>query len=408
MLPSHVRKLPILQIADLQHEIAHSVEATLTQEARRNELALARIRTWVFGMAVFVNLFLMATGWGAYAHVQVPWTPFGAFVLAFVLWKALCKGGYRPWFRWYLPLIDVIVVFAMFNDVLTRIPQVPLLNVGGACVLLVMTGGVRLSRLPVAITTVGALAIDTGLTLLYGEWGPHVLQSGVIILGAGLLGLWTTDIVRRAMQREVGQAILARFLPNQVVAAAYEDPLNLIQDARALDVTVVMTDLRGFTRMAEELDPAKVLAVLNHIQGKLAEIVRQHGGTVDKFMGDGMLAVFGAPEPLEDHAARAMQAAEAMLGALRDEPLQLGIGIHSGRVVAGCLGSGLRLEFTVIGDTVNTAARLESMTKEHGVPVLIGEETVRQSGHAGVVEMGETPIRGKAQSIKIYGLVRPE
>ena len=105
---------------------------------------------------------------------------------------------------------------------------------------------------------------------------------------------------------------------------------------------------------------------LNEVQGALADAVRTHGGMVDKFMGDGMLAVFGAPEKREDHADCAVAAAESMLVAVRRiaPDVRLGIGVHTGEVVIGCLGSGPRMEFTVLGDTVNTAARMES----HGVP----------------------------------------
>jgi class 3 adenylate cyclase len=164
------------------------------------------------------------------------------------------------------------------------------------------------------------------------------------------------------------------------------------------------------TTIAENLQPDEVLALLNEFQGELAAAVREHGGTIDKFMGDGMLAVFGAPEPLPDHASRALAAARAMLARIdalnaanpHRAPLRLGIGIQSGKVVAGCLGSGERLEFTVIGGTVNTASRLEALTKAKGVPVLIGEGTTGQTSAADLVPLDSVTLRGHSRPLPIF------
>ncbi len=132
-------------------------------------------------------------------------------------------------------------------------------------------------------------------------------------------------------------------------------------------------------------------------------------------MGDGMLAVFGAPETVADHARRGFGAARAIRSALetvnqaraarREPPLRIGVGLHSGAVVTGCLGSGTRAEFTVIGDTVNTASRLEALTKEKGVDVIVSEETVRRLGaEEGVQALGEVAIRGRKEPLRVYAL----
>lgn len=156
--------------------------------------------------------------------------------------------------------------------------------------------------------------------------------------------------------------------------------------------------------------------------------MHRHGGMVDKFMGDGMLAVFGAPEPLANHADSGLRAAAAIVAAMEtlngkraesgQAPVRVGVGIHSGLVVTGCLGSGARLEFTVIGDTVNTAARLEALTKERGVEILASDETMRRAtigaeltidGLRFAVEtVGETAIRGRRESLGLHALIRTE
>lgn len=206
---------------------------------------------------------------------------------------------------------------------------------------------------------------------------------------------------------------LRRFLPARVIEGALADPLSLLGEPRATDATILISDVRGFTRWAEDKPPAQVLAFLNEVQGALAEAVRSQGGMVDKFLGDGMLAVFGAPEPLADHADHALRSALTMRETIADitarrvaagdDPVQLGIGIHSGEVVAGCLGSGLRLEFTVIGDTVNTASRLEALTKTQGTDLLVSETCHRRLADAsGLVRLGEVEVRGRQERLVVY------
>jgi class 3 adenylate cyclase len=166
-----------------------------------------------------------------------------------------------------------------------------------------------------------------------------------------------------------------------------------------------VTDLRRFTALSESMEPAAVMELLSRVQGRLAEEVRRRGGTVDKFMGDGMLAVFGAPEALEDHAGAALAAAREMVEAVRGMGLALGVGVHTGPVVAGCLGSGARLEFTVLGDTVNTASRLQDLTKEVGAPLCASGDTVTAAGGAerhGLLERGEIALRGRAAPVRVF------
>ena len=146
--------------------------------------------------------------------------------------------------------------------------------------------------------------------------------------------------------------------------------------------TVMFSDLRGFTSFAESLPVTRVIEVLNRYLGEMSEAILNHGGTLVAYMGDGIMAVFGAPIESDDHADRALAAAREMLGArletfnqyLRDEGLhetgfRMGVGLNSGPVMSGNVGSERRLEYTAIGDTTNTAARLEGMTK--GTPHML-------------------------------------
>jgi adenylate cyclase len=157
--------------------------------------------------------------------------------------------------------------------------------------------------------------------------------------------------------------------------------------------------------------PGDVFELLNRLQGALSEAVHACGGIVDKFMGDGMLAVFGATDPSPDHARRAIEAVRRIRQALVDlnrelsgGKLAIGVGVHSGSVVAGCLGGGSRLEFTVIGDAVNTTSRLEALTKEKGVDVLVSEETALRVPDAELQDLGVVAVRGRQQGIRVYTL----
>jgi class 3 adenylate cyclase len=228
----------------------------------------------------------------------------------------------------------------------------------------------------------------------------------LLIVVSGTMGSWLARISHRALESDVHRVVAGRFVPAPVLEAGSAAPLAHLTEPRAIDATVLVTDIRSFTSIAETLPPADVLEFLNEAQGTFATIVQNHGGSVDKFMGDGMLAVFGLPEPSADDAARAIGAAGEIARAAGRIGVRIGIGVHSGRVVAGVLGSGSRLELTVVGDTVNIASRLESLTKEKRVTALISGsviERVSSLAHS-LVPLGPALIRGRAHEVHLYTL----
>jgi class 3 adenylate cyclase len=166
---------------------------------------------------------------------------------------------------------------------------------------------------------------------------------------------------------------------------------------------VLFTDVRGFTAFAETADAREVVARLNELYGRIVPIVLRHGGHANKFIGDGLLAVFGAPDRLPDHARRAVAAGLDIVDAVRDSFLPIGIGINTGQVVAGTIGGGGRVDFTVIGDAVNTAARIEGATRETGDTLLITHSTrvLLDDGNEWV-ERAPVLLKGKAKHVRIY------
>jgi adenylate cyclase len=163
----------------------------------------------------------------------------------------------------------------------------------------------------------------------------------------------------------------------------------------------MFSDLRGFSRISERIGPAELLQFLNGHFEATTEIIHRHGGTLLSFMGDGLLAVFGAPLDLERQEERAITAAREMVKSALDRQVRIGVGLATGEAVLGDLGTTRRRDYTVIGDVVNTAARLEKLTKEKGEAVLCDEETFRCGGCDGQ-PLGRANLDGKQTPVLIF------
>jgi adenylate cyclase len=176
-----------------------------------------------------------------------------------------------------------------------------------------------------------------------------------------------------------------------------------------VEVSMLFLDVRGFTAMAERTAPAQAVARLNALYESVVPVILSHGGHANKFVGDGLLAVFGAPDRHADHAARAVAAALEIAARVRQGlagDLRVGIGVNSGTVMVGTIGGGGRRDFTVIGDAVNTAARVEAATRLTGDDVLITETTLRALGGDRADEFEERPsmpLKGKSEDVRLYG-----
>lgn len=178
-------------------------------------------------------------------------------------------------------------------------------------------------------------------------------------------------------------------------------------------VTVLISDLRGFTALSNTLTSDEVVELLNDYHSTMVEQIFAHGGTLDKFMGDGILSYFGAPLAQPDHAVRAVLCAQSMQNALatlneerteQGKPtLAMGIGLHTGPVTLGAIGSPSRREYTAIGETVNLASRIEALTKQHGTPIIFSEQTKDQlDGAIEAESLPPTKVRGVEEPLSIY------
>ena len=405
---------------DAQRSIAgRGIQATvnqvIAQESLRNERKVAYVRALVLIISSALDVLVFF-----FPQTLIGQDSISPTIALISLSASLIAAGFLiillqsyAW-RWLdrlqiaIPLFDGGIL-ALFTTniwyVLGENQPAIITNVAALCCLLAVTGGIRIKRQASVLTTILALANFAHAAILF-QLDPAVsLFVLVTILATGLLGTLTAGIVRRQGKNEAGRLLMQQFLPENVVEAAFESPIRLLEEPRLCEVTIMVTDLRGFTRYSEKLEPLEVLDFLNQLQGFLSSCVEQYGGWVDKFMGDGMLAVFGAPRTLENHAEQALLAAETILREVQYwSPLPIGIGLHSGEIVAGCLGTDGHLEFTVIGDTVNVASRLEALTKEVDHPLLLSEVTQRKLKHWSLASLGKKPLRGRDEQIEVFTL----
>jgi class 3 adenylate cyclase len=213
---------------------------------------------------------------------------------------------------------------------------------------------------------------------------------------AMVLGLREREALREAFGAFVDPALTERILAEGTDLRGEE-----------VEASILFLDVRGFTEFAERAAAQQVVASLNELYATVVPVIEQHGGHANKFVGDGLLAVFGAPERYADHAARAVAAACDICQLTRERgagQLRVGVGVNSGRVVVGTIGGGGRRDFTVIGDAVNTAARVEAATRLTGDDLLITDSTLRALGSPDddFEERSSVPLKGKAATVRLY------
>lgn len=229
-------------------------------------------------------------------------------------------------------------------------------------------------------------------------------QMSMIIEQASL-----NELIR---EEERMRSRLERFHSPQIIEMILQggqETKDNIMEPKELTATILFADINGFTRLAEHLPPRETNLILNQYFSRMTDIIFRYGGTLDKYIGDGLMAVFGAPMARKDDPIRAIQAAREMREELtrmmenegEDRKFSIRLGVNTGRVVAGNIGSPKRLDYTVIGDPVNIASRLESMAEPN--QILIGEETYRLAkGKFNIKEVGPKKFKGRTAGITVY------
>ena len=289
--------------------------------------------------------------------------------------------------------------------------------------LLIVVMGMLAPLLSLRLSPLRALPIVGVAAAGFAVAAQLAFQSGTVLLVvAPLLALVLTSVGSLAVdyftetrERQRLRATFSRFVPEAVVEQVVERGDARLGGERLVS-TVLFCDLRGFTSFAESLQAEQVIELLNHYLGEMSDAILNHGGTLVAYMGDGIMAVFGAPIELEDHADRALAAAREMLGVrlprfnawIAEQGMQgdfmMGIGLNSGPVMSGNVGSERRMEYTAVGDTTNTAARLEGMTKGSGHQLFVADSTrsMLTGDASGLVHHGDMPVRGREALLTVW------
>lgn len=287
------------------------------------------------------------------------------------------------------------------------------LAAGGLLCLLLAAGAPRVHPGLVAAITGAAAAAAVALSYAAfahrGLWwspAPVLLMLGAAYAVSAVWGF----AAARQRARHVRQ-MFAQYVPPEVVGELVAHPELLRLGGETRELTVMFTDLANFTGLAERLDPQRTVAVLTEYFNTMTAIVHRHHGTVDKFIGDAVMAFWGAPLPQPDHARNAVaaaiemqQAMTAMVARLQAQglpPIGVRIGIHSGPAVVGNIGSETRFSYTAIGDTVNLAARLEGANKAFGTSILLSSATASAAG-VPCRALADVVVKGKTEVVRVY------
>ena len=271
----------------------------------------------------------------------------------------------------------------------------------------------------------GLLASLAMLALLLGAYAAAWSRFWVVPMAAPMLtvaglyalntayGFFAATRSKRQITRLFGQ-----YVPTELAAEMSRNPGHYTMEGQSREMTVLFSDIRGFTNFSEKLQPAELSEVLNAYLSTMTRIVQQHQGTIDKYIGDAIMAFWNAPVDLNDHATRAVQTALAMQAALpqlnvefaaRGWPeVKIGIGVNSGRMSVGNMGSEFRMAYTVMGDAVNLGSRLEGITKQYAVGILATQPTVDADPVHAFMKIDVVRVKGKETPVAIYEPLGPK
>ncbi len=281
--------------------------------------------------------------------------------------------------------------------------------------------GLLLTLLLPVLPAARAVALSAGLVLavsglnlwLYTHHGLvlPLAASLLMIVASFVLNMSYGYFAESRSKRELAQ-LFGTYVPPELVDEMVKDPDRYTMQAESRELTVMFCDMRGFTQLSESLSPEQLQALLNQLFSQLTRVIRQHRGTIDKFMGDCVMAFWGAPIHSANHAEQAVRAALDMTEALihinqefrrKSWPeIGIGIGLNTGPMFVGDMGSDIRRSYTVIGDAVNLGSRLEALSRVYGVDIVVGESVRRLAPGFQWQELDRVVVKGKEEAVTIY------
>jgi adenylate cyclase len=373
--------------------------------------------------AIMVPSFFLLNVWfGLVAGQSAPLTR----ILSLALYAALAVVLYvgvrsnaslcrHSWFA--LPLLDIPMIFLMqYQSTFAATERAPVIATFtfGIFLFVVIASQLSLRRRNIYATAATAAALE--LVLLGRADIPYVMFDVLVIAftaaaAAGYLSQRNVALLQSALAERSQTDRLSRYFAPAVVDRIRSGEAAQASESR--EVTVLFSDIRDFTAMASAMTSADTVEFLNGFHSAMSDVVFRHAGTLDKFIGDGMLAYFGAPLEQPDHAERAVacaldmrQALDELNGARQRQGLariEFGVGLHTGTVTVGNVGSARRREYTVIGDPVNLASRIEGLTKRHRVPILATEATrAATASRFQWMPVGVDQVRGETEPVATF------
>jgi len=272
----------------------------------------------------------------------------------------------------------------------------------------------RLSPLRSSLLAAGALILLVALDAVVWRWGQLILPiaSGVVLvllLFAANMA-WGFFVEARGKRQITG--LFGQYVPPELVDEMARHPDRFSMEGESREMTVLFSDVRGFTSISEGLDPRELSRLMNEFLSPLTRVIHGYRGTIDKYMGDAIMAFWGAPLDDPDHAAHAVEAALEMQRTLSARqadfaargwpPIRIGVGLNTGRMSVGNMGSDIRVAYTVMGDAVNLASRLEGITKEYGADIIVSESVCQAAPGFVYMELDRVRVKGKDTPVAIF------
>ncbi|MDD5299277.1 MAG: adenylate/guanylate cyclase domain-containing protein [Gallionella sp.] len=296
----------------------------------------------------------------------------------------------------------------------------PAYMMGAEVVWLLLTGIVlslwlpQLSPAKAILVIVSIFAVTTGMSVAAWQYGNilmPVANSLVMIALLFAIDMSYGYFVESRTKRQI-TGLFGQYVPSELVDEMSKNPGSVSMEGESREMTILFSDVRSFTTISEGLDAKELTLLMNEFLTPLSRIVYKHRGTIDKYMGDCIMAFWGAPLPDANHARNAIAAGLEMLATLKTlQPhfkergwpeIHIGVGINTGRVSVGNMGSEVRVAYTVMGDDVNLASRLEGITKQYGVGIVVGENTKNAVTDFVYRELDQVRVKGKDKPVAIY------
>ena len=266
-----------------------------------------------------------------------------------------------------------------------------------------------------AAVIAAVVGLNFWLFLSYGLVLP-LASALVMALTAFALNMSYGYFVESKSKRELAN-LFGTYVPPELVDEMVKDPDSYSMKATTKELTVMFCDMRGFTKMSETMEPTQLQALLNSVFSRLTDLIRSNRGTIDKYMGDCVMAFWGAPVDTPDHANLSVKTSLEMANAIRKlneehrakglPEIGIGIGLNTGTMCVGDMGSDIRRSYTVIGDSVNLGSRLEGLSKTYGVDIVVSESTRRQANDFAWQELDKVRVKGKDQAVAIFWPLAP-